>query len=154
MISIPPIRPSYPRWYNENASCDYHSGNKGHSLKDCTALKWRVSEFIKRGELTFEDKDFPNVNGNPLPNHGGPKVKAVESSHKMQVKRDVRDVCMPMGLVYEALVKAGRLKGGQGKEQKEKDQEKCLCQYHGRTMDHSIQECPKFLTLVQEMMNE
>ena len=79
-ISIPPIRPPYPRWYKKNANYDYHSGNRGHSLEDCTALKWKVSDFIKRGELTFEDEDIPNVNGNPLPNHGGPKVNAVGSS--------------------------------------------------------------------------
>ena len=72
----------------------------------------------------------------------------------MQVKRDVRDVYMPMDLVYEALVKADRLKGGQGKEKKEKDQETRFCQYNGRTVDHSIQECQKFLELIQEMMNE
>ena len=109
-VSISPIRPPYPRWYNENASCDYHYGNRGHSLEDCTALKWRVNEFIKKGELTFEDEDIPNVNRNPLPNHGGPKVNVVESTQDLQVKRDVKDVCMPMRLVYEALIKAGRLK--------------------------------------------
>ena len=101
-VSIPPIRPLYPRWYNENASCDYHSSNRGYSLKDCTALKWRVSEFIKKGELTFEVEDIPNVNENPLPNHRGPKVNEVETSQDLQVKRDVKDVCMPMRLVYEA----------------------------------------------------
>ena len=144
-ISIPSIRPPYPRWYKENASCDYHSNNKRHSLEDCTALKWRVSNFIKR-ELTFEDEDIPNVNRNPLPNHGGPKVNAVESSQEMQVKKDVRDVCMPMGLVYEALVKVSRLKSKQGKE--EMNREEYFCQYHEKTMDHSIQECPEFLRLV------
>ena len=55
---------------------------------------------------------------------------------------------------YKALVKADRLKGGQGKEKKEKDQDKCFYQYHERTRDYSIQECPKFLELIQEMMNE
>ena len=118
-VSIPPIRPSYPRWYNENASCEYHSGNRGHSLEDCTALKWRVSEFIKKGELTFEDEDIPNVNGNPLPNHEGSKVNAVEDSPDLQVKMDVKDIHMPMRLVHEALVKAGRLKGRQEKEEEE-----------------------------------
>ena len=49
-------------------------------MEDYTALKWRISEFIKKGELTFEVEDIPNVNENPLPNHGGPKVNAVESS--------------------------------------------------------------------------
>ena len=70
------------------------------------------------------------------------------------MKRNVGDVCMPMGLVYEALVKAGRLESRQRKEKKIEDQEKCFCQYHGRTMDYSIQKCRKFLELVQEMMNE
>ena len=49
-----------------------------------------------KGELTFEDEDIPNVNGNLLPNHGGSKVNAVEDSQDLQVKRDVKDVRMPM----------------------------------------------------------
>ena len=49
--------------------------------------------------MTFEDEDISNINRNPLPNHGGPKVNAVESSQEMQVKRDVRDVYMLIGLV-------------------------------------------------------
>ena len=80
-------------------------------------------------------------------------MNAVESNQEMQVKKDVRDVCMPMGLVYEALVKVGRLKDGQEKEE-EMNREKHFCKYHGRTMDHSIQGCPEFLTIVQEMMNK
>ena len=81
-------------------------------------MKRRVQDFIKKMELTFEDEDIPNVNGNPLPNHRGPKVNIVEINQEMQVKRDVRDVCIPMGLVYEALVKTGRLKGRQGKKKR------------------------------------
>ena len=81
-------------------------------------------------------------------------MNAVERSQEMQVKKDIRDVCMPMGLVYEALVKAGQLEGRQRKEKEIKDQEKCFCQYHVRTRDHFIRECQKFLELVQEMMNE
>ena len=90
-------------------------------MEDCTALKWRVSEFIKKGELTFEDEDIPNVNENPLPNHEGPKVNAVEDSQDLQVKMDVKDVRMPIRLVYEALIKVDRLKDGQGKEDEEMD---------------------------------
>ena len=61
---------------------------------------------------------------------------------------------MPMGLVYEALVKAGRLEGRQRKEKEIKDQEKCFCQNHGRTTDNFIQEYQEFLELAQEMINE
>ena len=81
-------------------------------------------------------------------------MNAIESSEEMQVKRSVKDVCMPMKLVHEVLVKAGRLENHQGKAKETKDQEQCFCQYHGSTMDHSIQECPDFLELIQEMMNE
>ena len=80
-----------------------------------------VHNFIKKGELTFEDKDVTNVNGNPLANHRVPKVNVVESSQKIQIKKDVKDVCMPMELVYEVLVKAGRLEGRQEKEEEIKD---------------------------------
>ena len=60
---------------------------------------------------------------------------------------------MPMRLVYEALVKAGRLKGREGNEEEEMNQEKSYCQYHDRTTGHSIQECPEFLKMIQEMMD-
>ena len=68
-----------------------------------------VQDLIKKGELTFEDENVPNMNRNPLSNHGKSRVNAVESSEEMQVKRNVKDVCMPMKLVHEVLVKAGRL---------------------------------------------
>ena len=100
---------------------DYHSGNRGHFTENCTALKQKVHDLIKIGALTFKDEYVPNVNENPLPNHGGPKVNAVESSQEMQVKMDIRDVCMPMGLVYEALIKAGQLEGRHEKEKEIKD---------------------------------
>ena len=60
---------------------------------------------------------------------------------------------MPMRLVHEALVKTGRLKGIQGKKEEKMDQEKCYCRYHSEMAGHSIQECPEFLKMIQEMMN-
>ena len=109
-IDIPLLQPPYPRWYNENVHCDYHFGNRGHSTENCTALKRMVQDLIKKGELTFEDEDIPNVNRNFLPNHGGPKVNAIVNSKKIRVKMSVKDVRMPMKLVHEVLVRAGRLK--------------------------------------------
>ena len=32
-------------------------------------------------------------------------------------------------------------------------QEKAYCQYHDKVMGHSIQECPEFLEIIQEMMD-
>ena len=118
------------------------------------ALKQRVQDLIKKRELTFEDENIPDVNRNPLPNHGGPMINAIESSEEMQVKKSVKDVYMFMKLVHEVLVKADRLEGFQRKEDETKDQEKCFCQYHGSATGHAIKECLDFLKLIQEMMNE
>ena len=68
-MDIPSMQPPYPRWYNENARCDYHSGNRGHSMEDCEALKRRVHDLIKARALAFDDEDIPDVNRNPLPDH-------------------------------------------------------------------------------------
>ena len=120
-IDIPPLQPPYPRWYNENVHCDYHSGSRGHSTENCIALKRKVQDLIKKGELTFEYEDIPDVNRNPFSNHGKPRINVVESSEEMQVRRSIKDVRMPIKLVHEVLVKAGRLKGCQRKEEGAKD---------------------------------
>ena len=106
-VDIPPLQPPYPRWYNENVHCDYHSGNRGHSTENCTSLKRKVQDLINKRELTFEDEDITDVNKNPLSNHGGPRVNVIKRSEEVQVKRSTKDVCMPMRLVHEVLVKAG-----------------------------------------------
>ena len=84
------------------------------------ARRWneRSKTSSKKGELTFKDEDIPDMNRNPFSNHGGPRVNAIESSEEMQVKRSVRDVCMPMKLVHEVLVKIGRLEGHQRKKKR------------------------------------
>ena len=138
LVDIPPLQPPYFRWYNENVHCDYHSGNRGHSTENCTSLKRRVQELIKKGELTFEDEDIPDVNKNPLPNHEGLRINVVESSEEMQVKRSVKDVRMSMKLVHELLVRTGRLKVCQRKEEETEGQEKCCCQYHEGAKGHVI----------------
>ena len=117
-------------------------------------LKRRVQDLINKGELTFADEDIPDVNRNPLPNHGRPRVNAIERSEEIQVKRSIKDVCMPMRLVHEVLVKAGRLGVCLRKEDEVKDQGKHFCQYYGGATGHAIQECLDFLELVQKMMNK
>ena len=67
------------------------------------------------------------------------------------MKRNVKDVRMPIKLVHEILAKTGRLESCQRKKE---DQKKCFCQYHWSTTDYSIQKCPNFLKLIQKMMNK
>ena len=54
-----PLRPPFPRWYNADTRCDYHSGNSGHSIENCTAFKRKVRDLIKDGKLKFKESDEP-----------------------------------------------------------------------------------------------
>ena len=115
------MQPPYPRWYNENARCDYHSGNRGHSTEDCIALKRRVNDLIKAGVLAFDDEDIPDVNKNLLPDHQRPKVNAVESDLELLVEKDARVVRMSMKTMYDALLKARMLEEEQEKKVEKQD---------------------------------
>ena len=56
----------------------------------------------------------------------------------MQVERDVRAVCMPMGIVHEVLLKAGMLNEKQEKKEETKNRERPCCQYHERFVGHFV----------------
>ena len=126
LMDIPPMQPPYPRWYNENACCDYHSGNRGHSTEDCTTLKRRVHDLIKAEALAFDDDDVPDVNRNPLSDHQRPKINAIGSDPKLRIEKDAKAVRMSMETVYEALFKAEML----DEEQENESGEGQYYQYH------------------------
>ena len=107
-------------------------------MEDCTMLKWRVHDLIKAGALTFKDEYVPNVNGNPLSDHGRQKINAVESDLEFKVERDVKDVCILIKTVHEALLKASMLDKEQEKKEEKEDREGQYCLYHKRFMGHSI----------------
>ena len=147
-MDISPMQPPYPRWYNKNARCDYHSDNRGHSTEDCTALKRRVHDLIKARALAFDDEDIPDVNRNPLSDHQRPKVNAVESNSELLVEKDARAVRMSIETVYKALLKVRMLEEEQEKKKEKEDQDEEHCLYHKRFVGHSIQDCQDFLELV------
>jgi len=72
-------QPPFPRWYNPSATCAYHGGASGHSVEQCLALKNKVQSLIEAGWLTSQE-DGPNIKTNPLANHGGGAVNAIEVS--------------------------------------------------------------------------
>ena len=49
-----PRKPPFPKWYDINTKCNYHSGVPGHSVEDCSTLKLEVQNLIKDGRLKFE----------------------------------------------------------------------------------------------------
>ena len=105
-ISLTPIEPPYPCWYDANANCDYHYGIKGHSTKNCLALKNNVQALKNASYVSFgfDKADGPNVTSNPLPNHSGPRINAVLENLTGGRKTCIRDVITPMGVIHKKLI--------------------------------------------------
>ena len=128
--------PPYSRWYDDNASCDYHNGANGHSTENYLALKCKVQDLMKAGYVSFDYSTIggPNITNNPLPNHLRPKINALTDDLTRSVKIRVNDVKMPMRSVYEALVQAKILHLEKIKKIKGEEQNGTVCnqsfQYH------------------------
>ena len=81
-VPLTPMEPPYPRWYDANASCDYHYGINSHFTKNYLTLKNNVQAFKNAGYVSFgyDMAGGPNVISNPLSNHFGPKINAILES--------------------------------------------------------------------------
>ncbi|RDX82519.1 hypothetical protein CR513_36667, partial [Mucuna pruriens] len=79
MIAILPLKslePPYPRSYDPNAKCDYHSGAVGHSTHRCWSFKHKVQDLIDARWLRFKGNE-PNISTNPLPAHEGQSINTL-----------------------------------------------------------------------------
>ncbi|KAK8559400.1 hypothetical protein V6N13_026823 [Hibiscus sabdariffa] len=135
-----PIQPPYLPWFNPNVKCDYHAGNPGHHIENCTAFKYVVEQLLKAGMLSFETSKK-----NPMPNHKG--VNAVIEGDIEKVKESLSEVSSPLRWVWKKLVELGILEGT-NRTGKTAD----FCEFHEED-GHGIQECAEFRHLIQEMMN-
>ncbi|XP_055802993.1 uncharacterized protein LOC129872127 [Solanum dulcamara] len=55
----------------------YHSGGAGHITEDCINLKHKFQDLINQKVVTLQTAG-PNVNNNPLSNHGGVTINMIE----------------------------------------------------------------------------
>ncbi|XP_017970376.1 PREDICTED: uncharacterized protein LOC108660637 [Theobroma cacao] len=150
---LEPLRPPFSKWYDPYAHCDYHFGIQGHSIENCTALKHKVQALIKAGLLNFTKKDSSSVDGNPLPNHGGPTVNAIREGMIRRVKKNVDEIRTLMDRVFEALSKIKAITP-EPIEIKEVEHDPTLsCKFHMAVVGHSIQNCDGFRLKLQELMD-
>ncbi|KAL5142092.1 hypothetical protein HKD37_09G025331 [Glycine soja] len=86
VVAIPGkvFQPPYPKWYNSNATCAYHSGAPGHNIDSC---------------LPF--------------NHGGASVNAIEKDRPSGSKR-LEDVATSRRFIYQSLQAACMVSRGGG----------------------------------------
>lgn len=64
-------------WYKVDQHCAFHQGTHGHDIENCFALKVDVRRLIQSCILSFKDSN-PNVQANPLLEHGNATVNMVE----------------------------------------------------------------------------
>ncbi|KAH1249789.1 hypothetical protein GmHk_05G013076 [Glycine max] len=137
------LQPPFPKWYDPNATCKYHGGVPGHSVEKCLALKYKVQHLMDAGWLTFQE-DRPNVRTNPLANHGGGAINAVESD-RLHRSKPLRDVATPKRFIFEALQKGGVIPHSGCKEDS--------CLLHSGEL-HDMETCLGVEELLQRMMDQ
>ncbi|GMI70908.1 hypothetical protein HRI_000760100 [Hibiscus trionum] len=143
---VTPFKPPFPAWYDENANYEYHGGVLGHTIENCIAFKKFVQRLIKTGVLQLDE---PNTTTNPLPNHAGRGVNAIEEQCTRKAKTCVSKVRSPLQWVFQQLCMARLIDRGMvvvlngcGP----------YCEYHQQE-GHDIQCCEEFKQVVQELMN-
>ncbi|XP_058751472.1 uncharacterized protein LOC131624533 [Vicia villosa] len=82
----PPANP--PFWYKVDARCAFHKNASGHTVENCYPLMSEVHKLVRNNMLTFKDVN-PNVQNNPLPNHG--TVNAIHTQFGYEYLHDVRE---------------------------------------------------------------
>ena len=106
-------------------------------------FKRKVQSLIEVRWLTFEE-DQPNVKTNPLVNHGGGAVNAVNLGRPRRSK-PLKDVATPRRFIYEALQKGGVIP----RDGHEKDS----CLMHPDA-SHNMEACLTVGDLLQQMINQ
>ncbi|XP_027772414.1 uncharacterized protein LOC114076918 [Solanum pennellii] len=66
------------RFYRPEQRCAYHSNSVGHDTEDCINLKHKIQDLIDQEVVSLQPA-APNVNTNPLPNHGGGNTNMIET---------------------------------------------------------------------------
>ncbi|KAL5179732.1 hypothetical protein HKD37_01G000987 [Glycine soja] len=144
VVAIPGkvFQPPYPKWYNSNATCAYHSGALGQNIDSCLPFKYKAQHLINVGWLSFQEEG-PNVKTNPLASHGGASVNAIEKDRPSGSKR-LEDVAMPRRFIYQSLQAACMVSRGGG------ESDECL--FHlGES--HDMETCPAVEELLQRLMD-
>ncbi|XP_052484906.1 uncharacterized protein LOC128039989 [Gossypium raimondii] len=139
---LKPLQPPYPKWYDANAQCDYHTGITGYSIENCTAFKKLVERLIGMGVVKFDEATKAE---NPLPNHTDSGVNMVGEDRR--IKADIADVKTPLRGLWMEMVKRGLIVSEGSRERKRN-----YCEFY-HDEGHEIQECTEFRALIQGMMD-
>ena len=91
-----PLKPPFPKQYNVNAHCDYHSGISGHSTENCITFKNEVQRLVRAGKLRFENLDQSNEVGDLSSN-----LSQHPDQHLEQMLKDIKERAADIKEEYE-----------------------------------------------------
>jgi hypothetical protein len=100
----PPLPEKLPWWHRADHFCAFHQGAPGHDIEQCWALKYEVQKLIKANTLSFKDMN-PNVQANPLPNHGASSINMVQGCPGTYLVFDIRHIQKPLVQMHVNLCK-------------------------------------------------
>ncbi|KAH1242433.1 hypothetical protein GmHk_07G019770 [Glycine max] len=144
VVAIPGrvFQPPYPKWYDPDAKCAYHSGAPRHNIDSCRPFKYKVQHLISAGWLSFQEEG-PNVKTNPLASHGKASVNAIQEDGPSRARR-LGEVATFRSFIYQSLQAACMVSRGGG----ERDE----CLFHLRE-SHDMETCPVVEELLQRFMD-
>ncbi|KAK4708751.1 hypothetical protein R3W88_029676 [Solanum pinnatisectum] len=76
------------KFYKPDQRCAYHSNNVGHDTEDCINLKHKIQDLIDQKVVSLQTVE-PNVNSNPLPNHGGVTINMIKTDEDWCVTKAI-----------------------------------------------------------------
>ena len=91
-----PLKPPFPKQYNANAHCDYHSRISSHSMENCIVFKNEVQRLVRAEKLRFENRDQSNEVGDLLPN-----LSQHPDQHLEQMLKDIKEWATKIKEEYE-----------------------------------------------------
>ncbi|XP_039010229.1 uncharacterized protein LOC120138915 [Hibiscus syriacus] len=103
---VEPLKPSYPKCYDENTYCEYHGGVPRHAIENCLAFKRIVQRMSNRNWIHFNNLESPNIAQNPLSNHQESGVNVIINEKVKRVKTSVSEVKSPLAWVWRQMVRA------------------------------------------------
>jgi hypothetical protein len=128
------------RDFNPNSTCDFHFGEVGHTVENCSQLKHRVQDLIDHGVLKFEG--LPNITTNPLPNHPEGGVNMVE----IEEIGEERIAWRRLFYTLEKQRHITPLDAPPGPSTGD------ACEYHSGARGHSLECCEEFKKKVTDLM--
>ncbi|XP_031398440.1 uncharacterized protein LOC116209005 [Punica granatum] len=90
-----------PTAQDQSKRCEYHQGAPGHTLDNCWRLRERIQEMIDAKELSFNAVRAPNVQANPLPDHGSSSGPSINMISICTLGEDVSEQDDPSPFVIE-----------------------------------------------------